>query len=105
MPILLLTYVLPHCLVWLAGAISAVNLASYSQNIAGSIYRSLFGDVYRGMILVFISIFLAELLVCSSLVEGNYGLSTGFIYAVILLIVAGYSYVFRGAVKLQKIET
>ena len=104
MPILLLTYVLPHSLVWLVGAISAINLASYSQNIEGSIYRSLFRDVYKGMTLVFISVFLAELLVCSPLVDSNFGLGLGFIYTVIVLIILGYGYVYRGAIKLQKIE-
>ena len=64
-------------LVRLFGIISAVNLFRYADHVPGKIYKSLLKDVLKGLI---------------------------FVYAVLILAIAGFQYIFRGASKLQTIE-
>ncbi|MBC7708216.1 hypothetical protein H7Y63_03265 [Polaromonas sp.] len=102
--LLIFTYVIPHITVWLLGLITVVNLGWYASRVEGSIYRSLFGDACKGMILIFISIFFAQLLLISPLVVDNFNIGIILIYAVLILGLIGFGLLYKGASKLQKIE-
>lgn len=101
---LIFTYVLPHSLVWLFGIVSAVNLRRYTDHVSGKIYKSLFRDVSKGIILVYFCIFFAQLIMLSPIIATNFSLGLFFIYGVLILAIAGFQYIFRGARKLQLVE-
>ncbi|MDL2341942.1 MAG: hypothetical protein QFB87_02610 [Patescibacteria group bacterium] len=102
--LLIFTYVLPHIAVWLMGLLASVNLAWYTTKIDGKIYRSLFRDVNRGLVLVFTSIFAAQLLMISPLIVMHLGVGIIFVYMAIILGLAGYALLYRGTGKLQNLE-
>lgn len=101
---LLFTYVLPHSLVWLFGIISIVNLNRYAEHVSGIIYKTLFKDFRKGMILVYLCIFFTQLIMLSPIITTNFSLGLIFIYGVLILAITGFMYIFRGARKLQLIE-
>jgi hypothetical protein len=103
-PVLLFSYFIPHAIVWLLGVVSAINIAWYAKNVDGRIYKSLFTDVYKGIILVYLAIFSTQLLVSSAIFVENTIVKRIIIYTILLLAVAGYSYIYRGSAKLQKVE-
>ena len=104
LPMLMMTYVLPHVVVWTLGIISGANLAWYAKHVSGNLYKQIFKQAYIGVILVYMCIFLAQILMSSPIVESTFNLGVLFIYAVIILNIVGFTYVYRGADKLQKIE-
>lgn len=101
---LLATYVLPHMVVWLLGLMATINLSWYSRRVEGSIYRRLFRQANRGLVLIFISIFIAQLLIISPLVVTHFNLGVVLIYALIVIAITGYTLLYKGAAKLQNIE-
>ena len=90
--------------VWLLGFVSALNLAWYAKHAPGIIYKSLFYDTCRGLVLVYVGIFLTQLLISASVVIRGFDLGLLFVYGIVILEVVGYSLLYRGAVKLQRIE-
>jgi hypothetical protein len=102
--VLLITYVLPHSLVWLFGIISAVDLNRYSRHVSGRIYKKLFKDFRTGVILVYLCIFFAQLIMLSPVIITNFSLGLVLIYVVLVLAIVGFQYIFRGARKLQLVE-
>lgn len=102
--ILIFTYVIPHMLIWFFGIVSAINFAWYAKKIEGSIYRELFSQTYKGILLVYLSIFMAQLFIISPLVATHFGVGLLLVYGMLLLAILGYVLLFRGAVKLQRIE-
>ncbi len=101
---LLFTYVLPHITIWLLGLFSGFNLWWYARHVEGAIYKGLFAQAQRGIVVVFISIFLAQLLICSPYAADNFQLGITLVYVVLLLTVVGYSLIFKGAQQLQNLE-
>jgi hypothetical protein len=102
--VLFFTYILPHVIVWMLGVMSCVNLAQYAAHVPGSIYRSLFSSLYKGIMLVYIGILGAQAIIISSAVLTKFGAMAGIIYGVLLLGAAGFILVYRGVNKLQQIE-
>ena len=90
--------------VWLLGFVSALNLAWYAKHAPGIIYKSLFYDVCRGIVLVYVGIFLTQLRISASVVVRGFDPGLLLVYGIIVLEVVGYSLLYRGAVKLQRIE-
>ena len=101
---LLLTYVTPHIIIWLLGLFSGFNLWWYARRVQGAIYSSLFTKAQRGLVLVFVSIFLAQLLICSPYAADNFQIGITLSYAVLILAIIGYRLLFQGGRQLQNIE-
>lgn len=102
--VLLFTYVLPHIILWLTGLLAVINLAHYAAKTPGKLYRYVFKDLYRGILLVYVCIFIAQLIIISSLIVGRITLGLGIVYGVLLLAMIGFLLVFRGAKRLHDIE-
>lgn len=102
--VLLFTYFLPHAAIWLLGMVSAANLAWYAKNVQGAIYKALFTNVYQGITLVYLAIFCAQLLISSPAISSNVSIASILVYGTLMLAIAGYVLLYRGAVKLQKVE-
>jgi hypothetical protein len=103
--ILLLTYVLPHILLWIGGLLACFNIGKYALRIRGVIYKSLFRDLYQGLILVFICIFIAQFIIISPVNLEKFSFLLAIIYLVLILATRGFLLIFNGARKLTKIET
>lgn len=101
---LLFTYVLPHIVLWYVGLLACINLAHYAANTPGKLYKSLFFDLYRGILMVYICIFIAQLIIISSVDTTGFNPLLLVIYAILILSTVGYLLVFRGAKQLHKIE-
>ena len=106
MPTLLvmLTYVLPYVLIWLAAIVASINLAWYTQNVDGRLYKTLFRNANRGIALVFVCTFLAQLLICSPFTETQPVFDNGLTFGVLILLGIGFSLIYRGAKQLECLE-
>jgi hypothetical protein len=102
--VLLVTYILPHVIVWFMGLKAAVNLINYTSQVRGVVYKSLFKDLYRGVLLTFICIFTAQFIIITSMVATQPNFALGLIYGVLILALVGFALILRGARKLDKIE-
>jgi hypothetical protein len=104
-PILLFTYVLPHIALWSLGLLACINLAYYASRVKGVVYRSLLGDLYHGILIVFICIFLAQYLIMTTPSLKGFSWRVLLIYLELLLTTYGFMLIRRGAQKLSMIET
>ena len=102
--VLLVSYVLPHLIIWLLGLFSGFNLWWYARRVEGTIYSSLFLRAQRGLVLVFVSIFLAQLLIASPYAADNFQLGITLTYAVLILTIIGTRLIYLGARQLQNLE-
>lgn len=101
---LVLTYILPHVALWFIGVMACLNIARYASSAPGIIYRSLFNDLYRGILVTFIAIFMAQFLLITSTGGPRRALSLTIVYAILLIAVAGFLLILRGAQQLDKLE-
>ncbi len=101
---LMFIYVLPHIILWTFGLLACRNLRHYGSKVPGSIYRPLFKDLNRGILLAYICIFLSQLFIISSISFSNVNIGVSLIYGLLLLGIVGFVYVARGAQKLDLIE-
>lgn len=102
--VLLITYILPHVIVWFMGLKACINLNNYASRVSGSLYKSLFKDLYRGILLAFICIFIAQFMIISSAAITGLNFFLLLIYAVLVLATVGFVLILRGARKLDKVE-
>lgn len=101
--LLLATYVLPHLLAWLFGLLACVNLATYARSVTGVIYKDLFKNLLRGVVIVFLCTFLAQVLLSTITVdEPSPVLVT--VYGVLLLYLYGFYLVYKGTKNLERLE-
>lgn len=103
-PVLLFTYFVPHAVVWLLGILSAGNLAWYAKHVPGKIYKQLFSDIHKGIVLVYLAVFSAQLLISSPSLGKNASLAFTLLYAVLVLAISGYVYIYKGSARLQQVE-
>ncbi len=101
---LLFTYVIPHLLVWAAVIVSIINIARYSLYVDGAIYRRLFKNLYRGTSAVFICIFLAQIIMASSVDVSKLSWLIVVIYGVIMIATYGFMLIYRGVRDLTQID-
>lgn len=102
--LLLVTYVLPHLVVWVLGLLSGFNLWWFVRHIEGAIYKILFAKIQQGLTIIFMAIFLAQLLICSPYAAANFQIGITLIYALLVLTIVGYSLIFKGIRQLQNLE-
>lgn len=102
--VLLFTYVLPHIVLWVSGLLACRNLAHYAYKTPGVIYKALFRDLYKGILLVYICIFLAQIFIISTISFAKFNIGIVLIYGLLLLAAFGFILVARGAKKLAKLE-
>jgi hypothetical protein len=101
---LMLTYILPYIIAWSMGAFACFSIANYSRIISGSIYKTLFKDLYRGILLVFVCTFVAQLFIISNFNLNRFSLWLIIIYAVLILATFGFILIYKGSQSLSKIE-
>jgi hypothetical protein len=102
--LLLFTYVLPYILMWIGGLLAVRNLSHYALKTKGSVYKSLFRDLYKGILVVYICIFIAQMLVISTISYTSFNISIGLIYALLVLSAIGFLLVAKGSKKLAGVE-
>lgn len=102
--VLLPTYVFPHLLLWTCGIWACTNIAHYAVRTEGKIYRLLFQDLYRGILLVYICLFIAQVLTISSISYAYLSLSLGLVYGLLVIAAIGFVYIVRGSRKLANAE-
>jgi hypothetical protein len=102
--VLFFTYALPHVVLWSIGLRACRNLSHYGSKVPGTIYRSLYKDLNKGILLAYISIFLSQMFIISNISYSNVNIGIVFIYGLLLLGISGFIYVARGAKKLTLIE-
>jgi hypothetical protein len=105
LPILFFSYVLPHLAIWFFGLLSIIKLWQYSTRVEGSIYRQLFSNFYKGILLVFLCTFIAQMLLASSVTLSNFNIGIALVYAVLVLGVVGYMLIYRGVQELLRLES
>ncbi|HSH31055.1 MAG TPA: hypothetical protein VK963_00080 [Candidatus Saccharimonadales bacterium] len=103
--VLLFTYILPHVVVWVLGFSACISLANYGRKAPGVLYRSLFKDLGRGTLITFICIFLAQFLIITTVSVDRRGVSLVLVYLVLILSTVGFLAIWRGAKKLDKLES
>lgn len=101
---LLVTYILPHVIVWFVGLKACINLINYASRVTGLVYKSLFKDLYRGIILTFACIFIAQFIIITGAAVTRLSFMLILIYVVLILATLGFILILKGARKLDKIE-
>jgi hypothetical protein len=106
MPIaaLLLVYVLPHIVLWVYGLLACVNLAHYANHTTGSIYKTLFKNLYRGLLVVYLSIFLAQIFIISPVTYQYMNIGIVLIYGLLVLAAFGFILIDHGVNRLSRVE-
>src|SRR5581483_9698652 len=102
--LLMWTYVLPNIITWAMGLYACLCIANYSIFTKGAIYKSLFGSLYKGILLVYICIFIAQLFIMSNFNLNHFSIGLVLIYALLLLAVLGFVLIYKGAKSLSKLE-
>jgi len=103
-PALIAVYLMPFIAVWLLGLLSCLNLAKYAHLVPGKIYKPKFRNLYLGILISYISTFLIQIFYVSNLPSNRFGLGLIFIISLIVMIIIGYSLMYRGANQLYMLE-
>lgn len=101
---LVFTYVLPHIVAWLLGVVACLHLATYEHKAPGTVYRALFQDLYKGLMLVFLCMSAAQFIIISSLTVDEFSPLLGLSYGIIALAVQGFVMIDRGTNQLTRLE-
>jgi hypothetical protein len=102
--VLLVTYVLPHLVLWGLGLLACFNIARFAVTTKGLIYKALFRNLYQGLILVFVCIFTAQLIIISPINLEKFNIWLALAYAVLVAAVFGFGLIYRGVQQLDRIE-
>lgn len=97
-------YLLPFSFVWLLGLLSCVNLAEYSRRIRGEIYRPMFRNLYRGILIAYVSTYFIQIWYVSNLSSNRFGAGMYILLVLIALLIAGFVLLYRGANQLYRLE-
>ena len=101
---LIFTYALPHLIVWTIGLLACRNLSHYASKTRGKVYKQLFKDLYRGLLLVYISIFISQIFIISTISYTGLNIGVVLIYALIILATVGFLFIARGSRRLSLVE-
>lgn len=104
--ILVFTLILPFLVAWLVGIIASINVLKYAKHTKGVIYRQVFRDLSRGILLAVGFGILVQIISLSSrlITQLNLGGVLLLIYTLIIIYGLGFWYIRRGANRLAKIE-
>ncbi|HET8992124.1 MAG TPA: hypothetical protein VFN31_03785 [Candidatus Saccharimonadales bacterium] len=97
-------YLLPQIILWALGLYACLNIAHYSRCVNGKIYKSLLADLYKGVLIVFICIFGAQVLMLTNFDLSKLSLQLILVYGLLLLGTVGFGLIYKGTNKLTKIE-
>ncbi|HSX02628.1 MAG TPA: hypothetical protein VLI05_04940 [Candidatus Saccharimonadia bacterium] len=103
---LLVTMVLPYFIAWFLGLLASRNIARYSSQVKGIIYRLALRDVARGLVLIIVMGMLFQLLnLAMRLLLGlRLGAILLILYALLILYGSGFWLVRAGFKKLLRLE-
>jgi hypothetical protein len=102
--VLLVTYVLPHIIMWLLGLLACLHLAHYSRYVKGRIYKAFVRGLTIGVLTVYISTYIVQILYVTNISSRHFSPALFLVLLVLLLLMAGYLFIYRGASLLQRIE-
>lgn len=101
---LIAVYLLPFIMVWLLGLLSCLKLVKYAHLVSGKIYKPKFRNLYLGILISYFSTFLIQIFYVSNLPSNRFGVGLIIIISLIVLIIIGYSLMYRGANQLYMLE-
>jgi hypothetical protein len=101
---LLVTYVLPHIVMWLLGLLACLHLAHYSRYVSGRIYRAFLRDLTIGLLTVYICTYVAQIVSTMNSNSRHFTPALLLVFLILLLSLAGYWLIYRGSSRLQRIE-
>jgi hypothetical protein len=101
---LMFAYILPFIIIWGLGVYACICFANYSVMVKGRIYKELFKNLYRGILLVFICIFLAQLFTVSDTNLNKFSLDLVLVYCLLILASIGFVLIYHGSENLNKLE-
>lgn len=101
---LMLAYVLPQIVIWAIGLLACFGIANYSFFVRGAIYKKLLSNLYKGVLIVFVCIFLAQLFILSSVSLNKFSFGLILIYGLLILGGLGFTLIYKGASLLTKLE-
>ncbi len=102
--ILTITYIVPFSIIWLLGILSCINLADYANRVRGKIYRPMFKNLYLGILIAYVSSFFIQIWYVSNLSSNKFGVGMYSLIVLILLLIAGFGLMYRGANRLYRLE-
>jgi hypothetical protein len=104
--ILVLTIVIPRLLMWFLGILGVYNIYVFSKFVKGSIYKAALNKLALGLGTIVLAVIVLRCVqsLSSILLDMSLTVLLVFVYALLLMISAGYILVSRGAKNLQKLE-
>ena len=101
---LLITYLIPQIILWSMDLFASLSIANYSRNIKGSLYKNKIKNLYIGILIILICIFFAQVLMLTNLSFSKFSLALIAVYGLLLLGGYGFTYIYKVAASLDKIE-
>lgn len=102
--VLLVIYVLPYTACLVFGTMSCLNLALYAQKVRGIVYRLLFRNLYKGLLIIYSAIIFAQFLIIYGVSLSDFNPLVALSYGIILLALFGFTLVGRGTRQLASLE-
>lgn len=104
--VILFTLVLPFLFAWFAGIFASINVAKYARHTKGVIYRQVFRDLVRGILVAVAFGILVQILTLGSrfITQLNLPGLLAVVYALLVLYGLGFWFIRRGARRLTQIE-
>jgi hypothetical protein len=103
--VLLLAIMVPRLIMWFFGVHAVWNIRSFSRNTVAPIYREAFKYVAAGVGLITLCLVTIGILTTSNgLSHYNLGIILVIVYAILVVMAAGWLVLGRGAGKLERIE-
>jgi hypothetical protein len=103
--VLVATYVLPLIIVWAIGLFACICINNYSSHVKGSIYKKMLASLYKGVLIVFVCTFLAQMFILSNLNINGFSLGLVLVYGLLLVGGLGFTYIYKGSGDLSKLES
>lgn len=102
--ILIFIYLVPFVVIWLLGLLACLNLAKYAHRVPGKIYRPKFRNLYVGILISYISTYLIQIFYASNIPSNRFGFGLLFAISLVIMLIVGYSLIYRGANQLYMLE-
>ncbi len=101
---LLYLYVLPQIFVWAMGLYACLEIAHFSLHVKGSIYKALLTNLYKGVLIVYICIFSAQVLILTNFNLAKFSLPLLLVYVLLFVCAFGFSLIYKGSSDLSRLE-
>lgn len=104
--LLMLTIIIPRLLLWFLGIQAVYNIYIFSKFVKGSIYKAALNKLALGLGAIVLATIVLRCVQSLSgvLLQMSLGVILAVVYALLLMISAGYILVAKGAKNLQKLE-